>query len=326
MKVSSILLLPCISLVQNVFAAPTRERENKAQQQQQKAYEPKLGIVSNIFKRTLEEHDIQAPVVSDEDQHAHHDLYHISRKPQLQCHGDNCLLRGEANIAPELLESIKKRVGVINFSPAFYRRPDYDVPEEERGATAAGVTEVGALTDTRILTHTSPVHSDHVPETGKVVDGDRDVAFVMLNSNPDAYFQHGETSVPIVEGSLVSFDGRTPHNTVVNSGYVHILGPFEMGASWISGQSALNTVGWNCGWYQPNDEACDPNFPLMCCSTRCDDGVCKGLLNGSPCINDIQCASTNCMNEVCEPLKKSHKNNKRTKSKNNKVDNAPEAL
>ena len=271
---------------------------SQAQQQQQKKHDPKLGVVSNIFKRTLEEYDIQAPVISGEDQHNHHDLYRISRKPQLQCHGANCLLRGQANIAPQLLESIKKRVGVINFSPAFYRRPDYDFPEQERGVTAAGVTEVGVLTDTRILTHTSPVHSDHVPETGQVVDGDRNVAFVMLNSNPDAYFQHGETSVPIVEGSLVSFDGRTPHNTVVNSGYVHILGPFQMGASWISGQSTLNTVGWNCEWFAPNGFDC-AQFPQICCSTRCDDGVCKGLLNGSSCEKHIQCASTKCENEVC---------------------------
>eukprot|EP00978_Attheya_sp_CCMP212_P021561 scaffold63092_cov45-Attheya_sp.AAC.1 len=49
-----------------------------------------------------------------------------------------------------------------------------------------------------------------------------------MNTNEDAYFDHGDTSVPIVEGSLVHFQGGKPHNTVVNSGFVNMLGPFDI--------------------------------------------------------------------------------------------------
>ena len=53
------------------------------------------------------------------------------------------------------------------------------------------------------------------------------VGFVFLNTNPDAHFVHGESTVPIVEGRMVLFDGGIPHNTIVNSGSVKLLGPFD---------------------------------------------------------------------------------------------------
>jgi len=227
-------------------------------QRKQQHYSSELGVVSNIFEQTMEEYHIQAS----------NDLYRISKEPQLQRHADDSsYLRGEAEIAPELLDSIKKRLGIINLSPAFfYRRPD--VPDQQEHGAGAGVTNIGALTDTRILTRTSPVHFD-LYQSGEVVNGDEDVAFVMLNSNPDAYFQHGGTSVPIVEGSLVYFNGSTPHNTVVNSGRVHILGPFVINASWMPGNSASNTVGM------------------------------RGTANGAHCYDDGNCVSNICRNGVC---------------------------
>jgi hypothetical protein len=36
------------------------------------------------------------------------------------------------------------------------------------------------------------------------------VAFVVLNMNPDAYFDHEDMVVPIVGGSLVHFIGGVP--------------------------------------------------------------------------------------------------------------------
>lgn len=94
-----------------------------------------------------------------------------------------------------------------------------------------------------MLTHTSPAHSDHYLDSKEVVNGNNQVAFIMLNSNHDACFQHGETSVPVIEGNLVHFDGKMEHNTVINSGFVHLLGPFEIGASLMPGDFAQNTVG-----------------------------------------------------------------------------------
>lgn len=95
-------------------------------------------------------------------------------------------------------------------------------------------SETGVLVDTHLFTETTPVHRDQYPadKDGKQspVREDREVAFVFLNSNSDAYFQHGDNmSVPVVEGSLVHFNGRVAHNTVVNSGAVYMLGSFEVG-------------------------------------------------------------------------------------------------
>jgi hypothetical protein len=51
------------------------------------------------------------------------------------------------------------------------------------------------------------------------------VAFVFLNTNQDAHFVHDDVSVPVVEGTLVHFNGAIPHHTIVNSGVVQLLGP-----------------------------------------------------------------------------------------------------
>lgn len=125
--------------------------------------------------------------------------------------------RGKAHLSPSFVHSIKNKMGIVS---SF----DNSLPAE---------SETGVLVDTHLITDTTPVHKDHYPadKDGKrsPVREDREVAFVFLNSNPDAYFQHGDMSVPVVEGSLVYFNGRVAHNTVVNSGVVHLLGPFEVG-------------------------------------------------------------------------------------------------
>jgi hypothetical protein len=54
------------------------------------------------------------------------------------------------------------------------------------------------------------------------------VGYVFMNDNPDAYFQHGDVSLPVKEGTFISFRGDIPHNTIVNKGTVTLLGPMEM--------------------------------------------------------------------------------------------------
>lgn len=72
-------------------------------------------------------------------------------------------------------------------------------------------------------------HRDHFVEgdtQGQLVTSRN--AFVFLNSNSDAFFLHGESDkVPVVEGTLVVFDGSVPHHTEVSSGVVHLLGPLN---------------------------------------------------------------------------------------------------
>jgi hypothetical protein len=60
---------------------------------------------------------------------------------------------------------------------------------------------------------------------GGVVEGE--VSFVFLNDNPNAYFVHGEDRIPVVAGNMVIFrGGQVKHYTEVESGEVHLLGPF----------------------------------------------------------------------------------------------------
>lgn len=68
-------------------------------------------------------------------------------------------------------------------------------------------------------------------------------AFIFMNDNPEAYFNYDDMSIPIKKGSLVVFKGDRPHNTIVRSGTVDLLGPFEgnwltvVGSSLPSGKS-----------------------------------------------------------------------------------------
>ena len=56
------------------------------------------------------------------------------------------------------------------------------------------------------------------------------VGLFFTNTNKDAYFDtmDGELSIPIVEETFVSFDGRLPHRTVVMSGHADMVGPFSL--------------------------------------------------------------------------------------------------
>jgi hypothetical protein len=122
--------------------------------------------------------------------------------------------RGQAHLSASFVRDLQTKMGIA-FSPF--------------GGDDGGFQR-GRIVSTTTMTVSSPQHVDHYPAgtDGKRrrVDQDR-VAFVVLNTNPDAYFVHGDVSVPIVEGSLVHFIGGILHNTIVNSGSVQLLGPFD---------------------------------------------------------------------------------------------------
>lgn len=48
-----------------------------------------------------------------------------------------------------------------------------------------------------------------------------------METNPRAYFSWGDLSVPVEQGNMVVFDGQVPHQTVIEQGSVHLLGPFD---------------------------------------------------------------------------------------------------
>jgi hypothetical protein len=88
---------------------------------------------------------------------------------------------------------------------------------------------------TTLLMASSPVHTDcTMPHNGHISEHTEEdkkimghVRFVFLNNNEDAFFKHGEEQVPVVVGDLVSFPGDVPHSTIVKSGEVYLLGPFD---------------------------------------------------------------------------------------------------
>jgi hypothetical protein len=84
------------------------------------------------------------------------------------------------------------------------------------------------------LTQSSVPHVDRFSRGG-VVEGE-EVSFVFLNDNPNAFFVHGDDRIPVVAGNMVIFrGGQVKHYTEVESGEVHLLGPF--------GASSLESVG-----------------------------------------------------------------------------------
>jgi hypothetical protein len=85
------------------------------------------------------------------------------------------------------------------------------------------------IVNTRIMVKTTEEHTDYYDDpVGKrrLVEHDERVGFVFLNTNPDAIFVHNKVKVPVVEGHLVHFNGALPHNTIIKSGSVRLLGPF----------------------------------------------------------------------------------------------------
>ncbi|KAL3773858.1 hypothetical protein ACHAW5_008718 [Stephanodiscus triporus] len=124
---------------------------------------------------------------------------------------------GQAHLSPSLVRTLLEKMGIAFASFGF--------------GGGGSDAQVGRIVPTTTLTASSAQHVDHYPADSdgkrRSVGQDR-VAFVVLNTNPDAYFAHGKMSVPIVEGSLVHFIGGIPHNTIVNSGSVKLLGPFDV--------------------------------------------------------------------------------------------------
>ncbi|KAL3928963.1 MAG: hypothetical protein SGARI_004887, partial [Bacillariaceae sp.] len=101
------------------------------------------------------------------------------------------------------------------------------------------------------------------------------VGFVFLNSNPNATFYHGSVPVPIEKGNLVLFHGSVPHQTVVQSGHVNLLGPFHVDPEMQFGDEQPT----GCSGYD-NEEACQAatfansgtaNSP--CCSWNTEGGT-----------------------------------------------------
>jgi hypothetical protein len=165
---------------------------------------------------------------SDNDQ----ELFSVLENPTGYSCSEPGKRRGKAHLSPSLVSTLQQKMNIV-FSPL----------------TAASSMDEGRTVSTTLLTATSVRHVDRPPSKNnddchdpqhhhhhhhQVVDDHQAaistrVAFVVLNTNPHAYFDYGEDgmSIPIVEGNLVHFDGTIPHHTVIHSGSVQLLGPFD---------------------------------------------------------------------------------------------------
>ena len=100
------------------------------------------------------------------------------------------------------------------------------------------------------LTGTTETHVDYhyYGDSLGIEKAEDKVAFIFLETNPDATFVHGEAKVPSEAGKLVVFDGAVPHNTQVERGTLALAGPLDL--------KRLSFVG-PC----TTDEDCENNFP-----------------------------------------------------------------
>lgn len=122
----------------------------------------------------------------------------------------------------------KRGVVQISFNYMTRLKQELGLPMEKVPAGTKPLLQIVELEETSVP-HIDAYPTDIEDPTKKrrVVD-DSFVAFVMMNDNPAAFFQHGETRVPIVKGTMVKFAGNVPHNTVITSGSVRLLGPFDV--------------------------------------------------------------------------------------------------
>jgi len=125
----------------------------------------------------------------------------------------------EAYLSAESIHKIKETMGILPVSS----------PE-------------GMFVATTKIQKTTQRHTDYYTDAqGVVRPAEKDVAFVFMNDNPAAYFEYnGELSVPVIKGSLVRFNGLQLHNTVIESGTVELLGPFE--GDWLSMNSPMHPL------------------------------------------------------------------------------------
>ena len=117
-------------------------------------------------------------------------------------------LRGKARVSRSLINSVND----------VFHLPGMNAMEYDE-ATLFNTQVIDATTDKHVDSYLVPDGERHL------VENDKRVAFVFLNTNQDAHFVHDDVSVPVVEGTLVHFNGAIPHQTIVNSGVVQLLGP-----------------------------------------------------------------------------------------------------
>jgi hypothetical protein len=136
---------------------------------------------------------------------------------------------GNALLHPPLLGQIVEEVGRDNVN-------------------AAALDAVHRQVQTLRITGTSPWHTDcemDGPQQRKPIKNEPlQVGLFFGNTNEDAYFEimDGKLCIPIIAETFVSFDGRSPHRTVVMSGHVDMVGPFSLSSDVLANVAYVGTA------------------------------------------------------------------------------------
>src|SRR5210317_718147 len=161
-------------------------------------------------------------------------------------YSDGSVTRGLASVYPPFLKKIEKEFGHGTIHPT------------------ALMEEAVHQVQTKRFTETTQLHRDsYTNEHGvrQTVGEDGKVGFIFRNTNEDAHFEtddDGGFCFPAVKGTFMTFDGSIPHQTIVKSGHVELIGPFLLSSK------ALFGVG-ECGCF---NGLC-LGAPLCCAQTSC---------------------------------------------------------
>ena len=147
-------------------------------------------------------------------------------------YSDESVTKGLASVYPSFLKKIEKQIGHGTIHPT-------------------ALEEAAHQVQTKRFTETTQLHRDsYFNEQGlRQGVGESDngmVGFIFRNTNEDAHFEtdaDGGFCFPAVEGTFMSFDGSIPHQTIVKSGHVELIGPFLLSSKALFGVGDDSTGG-----------------------------------------------------------------------------------
>ena len=165
------------------------------------------------------------PFVAQLDRFSDGELPYDDATPDARPNAENPMYRGQAWVPTSVASYIQK---------AALGAERGDASSIELGILGSSearsqASEARSVLPLTTVTGTTDEHVDHLEAgTGPTVPTDDIVAFVFLNTNPDAHFELDGECVPVVKNNLVAFNGgHSKHRTVVNGGEVRLLGPFH---------------------------------------------------------------------------------------------------
>ena len=165
------------------------------------------------------------PFVAQLDRFSDGELPYDDATPDARPNAENPMYRGQAWVPTSVASYIRTTALGAGRGDASSLELGIFGSYEARGQA----TETSSVLPLTTVTDTTDEHVDHLEAgAGPTVPKDEVVAFVFLNTNPDAHFELDGECVPVVKNNLVAFNGgRSRHRTVVNGGEVRLLGPFH---------------------------------------------------------------------------------------------------